>query len=291
MRQHTALAAWLPTARQVEIVELLTVTKPSAAVWRYATSVDNVVDGVTTWLGSASAGALLWRRSKLTFKAGIELGECTLIISARAGDTINALPVATALRGRIWDDAALLLSRAYFDGDGTLRGVLPRYQGQLGKMRLLDGDIEITLKPPSVTLNRAVPPVYQAACHNTVYDAACGVSRAGFTVAGTAQAGSTAVSIETARGEAAGYFAGGVITFADGALAGLSRTVRAHAAGGAVSFFAPFPQAPAVGDAFTLTPGCDRSMGAGGCARFYSTAAIRLHFRGTPFIPLPETAF
>lgn len=286
MRQHIALAAWLPTARQVDIVELLTVTKPSGAVWRYASSVDNVVDGATTWLGSGSAGGLLWRRSSLTFKAGIELSDCTLIISARAGDAINALPVAAALRARAWDDASIMVSRAYFDAAGTLRGILPRYQGQLAPMRLRNGDIELTLKPPSQTLNRAVPPVYQAACHNTLFDGGCGVSRTAWTLAVNALAGSTAALVQTGRVEAAGYFAGGVLMFTAGALAGIARTVRTHATGGAVTFFEDFPQAPAVGDAFAITPGCDRSLGAGGCEKFSN----RGRFRGTPFIPRPETA-
>lgn len=285
MRVHPDLAAWLPTARQVEIVELLIVTKPSGAVWRYATSVDNVVDGAVIYLGSASAGSLLWIRSSLTFKAGIELSDCKITIQVRAGDTINALTPAAALRARVWDDATFLLSRAYFDASGTLRGVLPRYQGKLAPMTLRNGDIELTLKPPSQTFNRAVPPVYQAACQNTLFDTGCGVARTAWTVAGTAQAGSSAVQVLTARGEAAGFFTGGVITFTGGVLVGLARTVRLHA-GGAVEFFESFPQAPAVGDAFTLTPGCDRSLGAGGCAKYNN----RLRFRGTPFIPKPETA-
>lgn len=286
MRTHTALAAWLPTARQVDIVELLTVTKPSGAVWRYASSTDNVVDGANTYLGSASVTGLLWVRSALAFKSGIELGECKITIQARSGDTINALPVAAALRARAWDDATFVLSRAYFDASGTLRGVLPRYSGQLAPMRLRDADVELTLKPPSQTLNRAVPPVYQAACHNTLFDAGCGVLRASWIDTGTAQSGSSSALVQTASAQPAGYFTGGVITFTSGALAGLARTNRTHAAGGAVQFFEPFPQAPAVGDAFTLTPGCDRTLGAAGCAKFNN----RLRFRGTPFIPQPETA-
>lgn len=287
MRQHTALAAWLPTARQVELAELLTITKPSGSVWRYASGTANVASGGNTWLGSASGG-LLWRRSSLTFKAGIELSDCKITLSARPGDTINALPVAAALRARVWDDATFLLSRAYFDDTGTLRGVLPRYQGQLAPIRMVGGDIELTLKPPSQTLNRAVPPVYQSACHNTLFSDACGVVSGSFTFTGTAQAGSGANYVLTGRSEAANYFAGGVIGFTSGALAGLTRTVRHHAAGGAVSFFEAFPQNPATGDAYTLTPGCDRSLGAGGCAKFGGIPLTR--FRGTPFIPLPETA-
>lgn len=286
MRQHPALAAWLPTAREVVVEQLLTVTKPSSSVWRFATSVDNVEDGATVYLGSAMPGGLLWRHSRLTFKAGIELSECTVVISQRAGDTLGALPVAQALRAGLWDDATFLISRAYFDATGLLRGVLPRYQGTLAPMKLRNGDVELTLKPPSQTLNRAVPPVYQAACHNTLFDVGCGVSRAAYTVSATSQAGSTAALVGTGRAEAAGYFNGGVLTFTGGALVGLARTVRNHAAGGAVSFFDDFPQAPATGDACTLSPGCDRSLGASGCDKF----ANRLRFRGTPFIPKPETA-
>ena len=286
MKTHPLLAAWLPTARSVEVVELLTVSKPSGALWRYASSVADVVSGSTTWLGSATAGGLLWRRSALTFKAGIELSDCTITVSARVDDMINQLPVAAALRARVWDDATLLLSRAYFDNSGALRGVLPRYQGQLATLRLVDGDIEILLKPPSQTFNRAVPPVYQAACLNTLFDVGCGVARTGWTMNATALPGSTASQVLTGRTEAAGFFLGGVIAFNSGSLAGVARTVRSHVAGGAVTFFESLPQAPAAGDAFALTPGCNRSLGDGGCAKFNN----RLRFRGTPFIPLPETA-
>lgn len=286
MRTHTALAAWLPTARQVEIVELLTVTKPSGAVWRYVTSTGNVSDGTHTWLGSAFAGGLLWHRDAITFKAGIDLSDCKITLHPRPGDTIGALSVASALRSHVWDDATFLISRAYFDTAGTLRGVLPRYQGQLAPITLRDGDVVLSLKPPSQTFNRAVPPVYQAACQNYLFDAACGVSRAAHTVTGTVQAGSTAALVETGRSEDVSFFTGGVIAFTSGALVGLVRTVRSYASGGAVVFFEALPAAPAVGDTYTLTPGCDRSLGAGGCAKFDN----RARFRGQPFIPKPETA-
>ena len=288
MKKHALLAAWLPTARSIEVVELLTVTKPSGAIWRYASSVGDVTDGTSSWLGSASVGGLLWRRSALTFKAGIELGECTVTVSARAGDAVNNLPVAAALRARIWDDATLLLSRAYFDSVGALRGVLPRYQGQLATLRLVDGDTEIALKPPSQTFNRAVPPVYQAACLNTLFDIGCGVSRASSTGLATVQSGSTAALIQTTSYSAPpDHLTGGVLSFTSGALAGLMRTIRQQSGSPvALSFFEPFPQAPVAGDNFTLSPGCNRSLGDGGCAKFNN----RLRFRGTPFIPLPETA-
>jgi uncharacterized phage protein (TIGR02218 family) len=287
MRNHPALAAWLPTARQVDIVELLTVSKPYGSVCRYASSTASLVDGGHTYLGSAVAGGLLWQRSKLVFKAGVELSDCKVTFSRRDGDTINALPVASAIRGRIWDDATFTVLRAYFDAAGTLQGVLPRYQGQLAPVRLKDGDIEITAKPPSQTFNRAVPPVYQSACLNTVYDVGCGLDPAAWQVTGATLATSTAVLVLTGRGEAADYFAGGSIDFVGGALAGLSRTVRTIAAGVAITFFDALPAAPATGQGYVMVPGCNRSLGAAGCSRY----ANQLRYRGAPYIPLPETAF
>lgn len=287
MRRHTALEAWLPTARQVVIAELLTVTS-GATVWRYTNTVADVVDGADTYLGSASAGGLLWDRDRLTFAAGIELSTCTLTLHPRDGDTINALPVAQAIRAGAWDTATMLLSRAYFDDAGTLRGVLPRYSGQLGPVRMEGGDVQITLRPPSQVLNRQVPPVYQSSCLNTLYDAACGVNRASNTATGTVQASSSMTLIYTGlTGVADGYYTGGVITITSGALAGLSRTIKRYSADGSSALlYAPLPTAPAAGVTFAVVPGCDRSLGAGGCARFDN----RLRYRGQPYIPKAETA-
>lgn len=37
---------------------------------------------------------------------------------------------------------------------------------------------------------------------------------------------------------------------------------------------------------FTAYPGCDKTNGSGGCAKFANTA----RFKGFPFVPVPETA-
>lgn len=293
MRVHSTLAAWLPTTREIVLAELLTVTKPSGAVWRYASSVDNVTDGATVYLGSASTGGLIWTRAKLTFKDGIELCDCAITIHSRDTDMVNALTVAGALRARLWDDAKFLVSRAYFDAAGTLKGVLPRYQGQLATAVLHDGDVRLALKPPSQTFNRSVPPVYQASCLNTLFDAGCGVSKAANTQTGSILSitPSTTTTLYTSLTSASGWFSGGAMTFTSGPLTGVSRTIRSHAlvggaSGGVLTFFGDWPSVPATGNTFTITPGCDRSLGATGCAKFANT----LRFRGTPFIPLPETA-
>ncbi|MDP9902609.1 DUF2163 domain-containing protein [Variovorax ginsengisoli] len=281
MKSHPALAAWLPTARNVQISEMLTVSLPDGSVWRFATGRD-VVDGGATW----SSLALLWERTRLKFTAGVEVSSCTVTLYPRSSDRLNAMPVAAAIRAGIWDSAKFVLSRAYFDAFGNLRGILPRFHGSLGKHSMRDGALKFDLRSTAETLNRSVPPVYQAACINTLFDAGCGLNRAAWQVGGNAAAGSTLRTVITGRGEPAGWFTAGVLLWTGGQLAGLRRTVRQHLAGGVVTLFDPLPSAPVAGDSFILTPGCDRTLGAGGCAKFNN----RLMYRGTPFIPEPETA-
>ncbi len=281
MKNHPALAAWLPTARVIELCELLTIAQPDGSIWRFATNHD-VFDGGNTW----SALALLWERSQLTSVPGIEISSCTVTMYPRSSDRLYSLPVAAAVRAGIWDTAKFTLSRAYFDNVGSLRGILPKFVGGLGAVTLRDGTIKLELRASGETLNRAVPPVYQASCLNTLFDTGCGLNRAAWQVAGAVAGASTTRTVITGRGEAAGWFTAGTLLFTGGALQGLRRTMRQHLAGGAVTLFDPLPSAPAPGTPFILTPGCDRSLGAGGCAKFGN----RVMFRGTPFIPQPETA-
>jgi hypothetical protein len=55
---------------------------------------------------------------------------------------------------------------------------------------------------------------------------------------------------------------------------------------GTIALLAPFPNAAAAGDAFTIYPGCDKTLDANGCAKFANTA----RFKGYPYVPDPQTA-
>ena len=87
--------------------------------------------------------------------------------------------------------------------------------------------------------------------------------------------------------QADGYFDQGQITFTSGANNGLSRLIKSFKhTSGAITLATPLPTAPAAADTFTALPGCDLSMAT--CTSKFSNL---LHFRGTPFVPTPETAF
>ena len=108
---------------------------------------------------------------------------------------------------------------------------------------------------------------------------------AGWTQTGPLAQGSPPPGLGTA-----GYFALGVIKFNDvahggGANAGLSLVVTDYqvvGGYGVITVMPPLPSAPAAGDAFVITPDCDKTQ-----ARCNAYANIA-HYTGCDYVPLPE---
>lgn len=66
---------------------------------------------------------------------------------------------------------------------------------------------------------------------------------------------------DSARGEAADYFAYGTLAFTSGANAGLKRReIKRHEADGTIEVFEPFHYPPVIGDAYSLIPGCRKRL-------------------------------
>lgn len=114
----------------------------------------------------------------------------------------------------------------------------------------------------------------------------CGKNIAGPTTAfnSTANAGSGQSTILCGLTNAGGYFVGGTILFTTGPNSGQTRTVSAWSPGSA-AVSTPFPFAPAVGDAFTITASAGNTTGS--CTGYSN----QLHFGGHPYIPVPETSY
>jgi uncharacterized phage protein (TIGR02218 family) len=125
--------------------------------------------------------------------------------------------------------------------------------------------------------------LFQAACANAFGDPACGVNLGALTTAGTAQAGVTASQIPTGLSKANSFYNLGVLVMTSGAAAGSRRMVTSYTSNVA-TLAVPLPQAPTVGDSFTVTPGCARSRVA--CAGYSNSN----RFNGFPFVPEASTS-
>lgn len=141
----------------------------------------------------------------------------------------------------------------------------PLCRGVLGKTTIRDDRYASEMMALVDVLNQAVGATYSATCPS-----AFGGTEAGgcqkplgpLTVTGTLTSVTSARAfVDSARGEAADYFSVGLVEFTSGANAGLkAQEIQAHASGGAFTLFESFPYVPAVGDAYSLVPGCRKRL-------------------------------
>ncbi len=293
-----ALQALLAT-NQFAVADLYTCTLVGGQVLRWTSFDTDVIADGNTFASGAQAGPFFDRqdnKAKCHWKIGVEV-DTVIFDVVPGGATVNALPFLQACRLGVFDGAELQLERAFLPPPAG--GLYPPVAASSGTVILFAGRVaEVDLGRSLATfnvnshlelLNLNLPRnLFQSGCVNSLYDAACGVLKAGYAVTGTAAAGATASLISATLAQASGWFDQGSIAFTSGQNAGFARTVKSYIAGspGTLSLIAPFPFAPAVGDAFVAYPGCDKTNGPGGCAKFANTA----RFKGFPYVPIPETA-
>ena len=90
---------------------------------------------------------------------------------------------------------------------------------------------------------------------------------------------------DAARGEAAGYFSRGVVTFTSGDNSGVSAEIKAHTAGGNFELWPRLPFAIAAGDQYSMTPGCTHLRAASGGTNGCTAWANDPNFGGAENVP------
>lgn len=135
----------------------------------------------------------------------------------------------------------------------------------LGRTALIDDRYRIEEMALIDAMNQSVGQSYTPGCSKTFGGqeyAGCGVALGPITVTGTlTHVTSQLVIRDSARAEAADYFAAGLIRFTTGDNAGLpGKEVKSYAVDGTVTVFEPFHYAVQVGDAYELVPGCRKRL-------------------------------
>ena len=153
--------------------------------------------------------------------------------------------------------------------------------GELGEVKFDGARVTVELRGFKHRLGKPIGETVQPTCGADLGDARCGVNLAPYTVTGTLTAVTDAQHFaDSARAEAAGYFDGGLLTMTSGANAGRSMEIKRFSAGGAFVAFLPFSYPLAVGDTYSLAPGCAKTVA--DCAGKFSNL---VHCRGFPFVP------
>lgn len=131
----------------------------------------------------------------------------------------------------------------------------------LGKTTLMDDAYKIEEMGLTDALNQSVGKTYTAACPKTFGGqeyAGCKIALAGITVTGTITSViSGCLFRDSARSEAADWFAAGTVCFISGANTALKPLeIKSYAADGTIETFESFYYPVAAGDAYTMIPGC-----------------------------------
>ena len=245
-----------------------------------------------------TAHELQIQRSNISQKSDLSVDTMNLNCFPIAGATIKGLPVIEAIKCGMLDGATVALHKCFMNpaNESVVGTVSNFFFGRVGEIQAGRTAAVIPVNSITELLDTQTPSrVYQPQCIRQLYDTCCGVSKAAHTASGSVTANKgigdpsttiipTTITTSASPLIASGHYDLGIITFTSGANNGFSRSISSWD-GGTVLVFEPFPFTPLIGDTLTLSAGCDKTMAM--CQTKFNNLAS---FRGTPFVPVAETA-
>ena len=184
---------------------------------------------------------------------------------------------ADLLAGK-WDGCAVEIFEVNYADLSMGRMLLPG--GKIGNVSAGRVGWRAELRGVAQALQQPVGGFYTKTCTASLGDAKCTINIAALSVSSTVTTVASRTSFGTALGQAADYFGGGVVTWVTGLNAGAKMEVNTFT-GGAFVLSVSMPANIAVGDTFTVTPGC-RKRFTEDCVGRYANG---VHFRGFPVVP------
>ncbi|MBD8685551.1 MULTISPECIES: baseplate hub domain-containing protein [unclassified Rhizobium] len=162
---------------------------------------------------------------------------------------------------------------------------------EIGEVTRAGGAFKAELRSFAHQLSQPQGRVYGRRCDAALGDARCRANVAAFRATGAVVSinGTGRIVVSGLGGFAEGFFRQGKLAFSSGANAGRSFDLDDHAVRSGVtelSFWLPLEAAPAPGDTFTVTAGCDKSFAT--CKAKFSN---QLNFRGFPHMPGADFAY
>lgn len=172
---------------------------------------------------------------------------------------LNAASITEAdLLAGVWDGATVEVFEVNYR-DLTM-GVMDLRSGTIGTVSSGRVVFRAALRGLAQALQQGVGELFTAACPANLGDTRCKVALGPLTVTGTVTSATSARAFaDSSRAEASDYFGAGLITWTGGANIGLPMEVRTFAAG-AFDLALPMPFAVAVGDTYSLVPGCRKRL-------------------------------
>jgi uncharacterized phage protein (TIGR02218 family) len=254
-------------------------TTTLATCWK-VTRRDGSIFGFTDFDKDLTVDSLLYQaRSGYTRSAIHTIANLAVdnldIESAIDSETLSAAD----LRAGVWDGATVEIFIVNWANLANGKIILKR--GTIGEVELKDTVFRAELRGLSQALSQKIVELYTPDCRADLGDARCKINLASLTVTGAITASRIRRSFaDSTRGESINHWNGGLLTWTSGANVGRKMEVKAFGSGGAFTLFLPMPSIVAVGDNYSLRPGCDKKFST--CKDRYSNVK---NFRGEPNVP------
>lgn len=301
MRQANAvLEAYLASRAPCFSADLFTITLSNGNVYTWTSFDKDLLIPPYTY---SSLGPVI-DRTKWSIKNTIDVPEMEIRIFSTGSDLPDGSNLKLLVHNGLFDYSTVLLSRVFMppNPDGTpgptSLGVVELFKGYTSQLQIDSLGITLTVKGANLQLAQYMPRnQYMTSCIHSVYDIGCapdpgqpggGPSRAANTFTSYCGPASTRTFIAWGGGVAPPtphQFGGGYIVFTSGTSGGITRTINfGNSNIHGVQLAYPLYQTPEPGDTYTVTYGCNRTRGSGGCAFFNNLQ----HYRGFPYIPSAE---
>lgn len=282
----TALQTLFNSSTQFLMADLYTITLTNGAILTY-TSADIAINwnGRTfTCLGPKIS------RDQIKTMLGVQTDTLDITFFPEMTDLVLGNPFLSEVINGVFDGAWLSLDRLFLTNWQTGVGSVNMFQGLVGNCVIGRTSAKLTIQSPLDRLNIQMPRnTYQPGCQHNLFDVGCTLLAQNFKLGGVVGASPTP-SLINSNLQSPGVVPSqwvtlGYATFTSGVLNGLSRSIAGSNDSGVIRFSYPFPVAPAPGDTFAAYPGCDHQQST--CQSKFNNV---IHFRGFPYVPVPETA-
>lgn len=235
---------------------------------------DLVVDG-ETFVSTAS-----FDPSSIKASAGLDVGDLEVL-----GAFDSSYITERDLLAGLFNGASFWVAEVLWDNVAAGKDVLKF--GWLGRIKESAGAFRAELLDPTAKLQQPILRTFGAGCDAQLGDARCGVDLSAHDQTGTVLTADnrrvfTASGLSAPSGVEPDYWQFGLVTFTSGDNAGLSMEVR-ECDDTTVQLMLSMPFNIDVGDTFTITPGCNKSLGA--CINKF---ANKENFRGFPHVPITD---
>lgn len=259
---------------------LFTFTLITGQIYRWT---DADIDVVSAGLIYSSTGPSI-SGAHFHLSRGLQVDVLTLRVLSKSSDLIGAVPWSVAARSGALDGALVRIDKAFLSAWGSPAESLNFFTGRIRDAKDMEIDIEITVSSDDDQLNAPIPKLsFQPGCVRTLYESGCTVARAAFRKTGNVTGVQNRVRLSIGLSDPDGFYALGAITFNTGLNSGVRRSIKSHA-GGVIELSNPLVFDLAVGDAFSIVAGCDKTSAM--CANKFNNLP---NFKGTPYVPKPET--